>query len=274
MARDKFKYDVIKESSVEAYGELPKYFLADTPEEAEELYKEYYALLNNLSYTYSLSTNIDKSDLFGESLVGLARARKDFDPERSNNFRTFAIYKIKSALNEYVRKNSMSIAAPAYIRNANRHVMLLKDAFESCNTDLGYLLEAFEVGKLETKSLKIEWLRERAQDLFEKLSNGAERAGITVKELVKRAEHIPTDIKYDDYIGVEEANLEKEKRLEMALLIENMKSHLTETEIQICEHIMDDRTYENIAAKFGHTAPWVNQQLDKMRRKLTEKLRR
>lgn len=274
MARDKFKYDVIKESSVEAYEELPKHFLADTPEEAEELYKEYYALLNNLSYTYSLSTNIDKSDLFGESLVGLARAKRDFDPKRSNKFRTFAIYKIKSALNEYVRKNSMSIAAPAYIRNANRHVVLLKDAFESCGVDINYLSEAFELGKLETGPLKVTWLKLRAGNLFNKLSNGAARAGITVKELVRRAEHIPTDVRYDDYIDVEEINLQEKRRLEMALLIENMKSHLTQMEVQICEGIMEDKTYEEIAAGFGHKPPWVNQQLDKIRRKLASKLGR
>ncbi|MEE8323091.1 MAG: sigma-70 family RNA polymerase sigma factor [Candidatus Bathyarchaeia archaeon] len=274
MAKDKFKYDVIKESSVEAYEELPKHFLADTLEEAEELYKEYYALLNNLSYTYSLSVNIDKSDLFGEALVGLARAKRDFDPKRSSKFKTFAIYKIKSALNEYVRKNSMSITAPAYIRNANRHLMLLKDAFESCGMDIECLLEAFDIGKLETEPLNTKWLKKRADDLFSKLTRGAERAGISVKELVRRAEHIPTDVRYDDYIDAEEISLQEERRLEMALLIENLKSHLTKTEVQVCEGIMEDKTYEEIASTFGHKPPWVNFQLDKIRRKLEHEMRR
>ena len=274
MVRDKFKYDVVKESSIEAYEELPKHFLADTTEEAEELYKEHYALLNNLSYTYSLSTNIDKSDFFGEALIGLARAKRDFDPERSNNFKTFAIYKIKSALNEYARKNSMSITAPAYIRNANRHLVLIKDAFESCGVGLDYLLEAIDLGKIETEKLYPDRLRKKVTELFSNIIKGAERACITVKELVKRAENMPTDIRFDDYIDSEEIDLQKEKQLELALLVESMKSYLTQEEIQICEGIMEDKTYERIAAEFGHKAPWVNQQLDKMRRKLQKKLRR
>ena len=268
MGKGKFKYDVVKESSVGAYEELPKYFLADTPEKAEQLYKDHYTLLNNLSYTYSISTNIDKSDFFGEALVGLARANRDFDSERSNNFRTFAIYKIKSALNEYVRKNSRSVIMPAYIRNANRHIMLLKNVFETHNLNPEYLLEAFDVGILKMDWAKTSSLKWKIHALFDKLVKAAERASISVKELVSRAEFAPTDVKYDDYVNIEDITQQEGRRLQLAIIVENIKNNLTPIEIRICEGIMEDKTYETIAAEFGHKAPWVNQQLNRMRKKL------
>lgn len=274
MVKGKFKYDVVKGSSIGAYEELPKCFLADTPEKAEKLYKDSYSLLNNLSYTYSITTNIDKSDLFGEALVGLARANRDFDPKRSNNFRTFAIYKIKTALNEYVRKNSRVVIMPAYLRHANRHIMLLKDAFDSYSLDKALLFDAFGTGDLKMNWAKNSPLKEKIQSLFDKLVKAAERAGISVKELVARAEFVPTEVRYNDYASAEDVVQENDQRLQSALLIENMKKYMTPIEIRICEGIMEDKTYEAIAAEFGHKAPWINQQLDKIRERLKKIMRR
>jgi RNA polymerase sigma factor (sigma-70 family) len=269
MSRNKFKYDVVKESQIEAYEELPKCFLADTPEAAEKLYKDYYTLLNNISYTYSISTNIDKSDLFGEALIGLARAKRDFDPTRSDNFRAFAIYKIKWALNEYVRKNSRSVVMPAYIRNANRHLDSLKESFELWGLDTKYLYSAIETGVLDMPWAKESLVKDKILAKFDLLVKGAKRAGITVKELVARAEYVPTDVPYDEYATCVEMLEEQTRQLSLSLKVKDIKKRLTPTEIRVCEGIMEDKTYEEIAAEFGKTAPWVNQQLDKIRGRLS-----
>jgi len=274
MGKGKFKYDVVKGSSVGAYEELPKYFLADTPEEAEELYKDYYTLLNNLSYTYSISTKIDKSDLFGEALIGLARANRDFDSKRSENFKTFAIYKIKGALNEYVRKNSGAVVMPAYVRSANRHITSLKDIFEMYNLELKHLYKAFEIGEIDMSWANDCPLKDKILDLFNKVVKAAERAQITMKELVSRAEYAPVNVRYDDYADADEIVQQKEHRLEMALTIEKFKKHLTPVEISICEGIMEDRSYEEIAKQFNRTAPWINYKLSKMKEKLEEQIGR
>ena len=269
MGNNKFKYDVVKESHVEAYEELPRCFLADTPEAAENLYKEYYTLLNNISYTYSISTKIDKYDLFGEALIGLARAKRDFDPTRSDNFKAFAIYKIKWALNEYVRKNSRSVAMPAYVRNANRHINALKETFEVHNLEMKLLYNAFEKGTLDLSWAKAGDFKNKLLNLFDNLVNAAERAKISVKELTDRAEYVPTDVPYDKYATCIEMLKEEDRRMELSLAVEDIKKHLTDIEVRVCEGIMQDKSYKEIAAEFGKTAPWVNQQLDKIRGKLS-----
>jgi RNA polymerase sigma factor (sigma-70 family) len=271
MGKGKFKYDVVKGSSVGAYEELPRCFLADTPEEAEKLYKDYYTLLNNISYTYSISTNIDKSDLFGEALIGLARAKRDFDPTRSDNFKAFAIYKIKWALNEYVRKNSRSVIMPAYIRNANRQLTTLKESFNLWGLDTKYIDNAVETGVLDIPWAKESPLKEKIMAKFELLVKGAERAGITVKELVARAEYVPTDVPYDEYATCVEMLEEQTRKLHMSLKVKEMKRFLTPSEIRICEGIMEDKSYDEIAKEFGRTAPWVKQQLNKIKERLTNR---
>lgn len=274
MGKGKFKYDVVKGSSVRAYEELPKYFLADTPEKAEELYKDYYTLLNNLSYSYSISTKIDKSDLFGEALIGLARANRDFDSKRSENFKTFAIYKIKGALNEYVRKNSGAVIMPAYIKNANRHITSLKGIFEMYNLEFEYLYKAFEIAEIDMSWAKDCPLKDKILDLFDKVSRAAERAQISMRELVSRAEYAPVNIRYDDYAGVDEVLRQEGNRLEAVLTIEKFKEHLTPVEISICEGIMEDKSYEEIAKQFNRSAPWINYKLSKMKEKLEKQIGR
>ena len=270
MKDDKFKYDIIKESSVESYEEFPKYFLADTLEEAENLYKEHYSLLNNLSYTYSSFSNIPKSDLFGESLIGLARANRDYKSGKGSKFKTFAIYKIKTVLNEYVRKNSSIVIVPAYIKHASRHVELLKSIFKACNNDS--LDKCFEIGKFDIDNKSLKTLRPKAVEAFSKLKNAAQRAKVSIKELVKRIEFMPTEIVYDEYLNPEDILRDEEDRLNLVLLIDNLKRHLTVIEKEIIDCIMDDIPHNKIAKRFDKTTPWVRHQLNNIKKKLEEKM--
>lgn len=270
MDKDQFKYDIVKESSVESYEEFPKYFLADTLEEAENLYKDYYSLLNNISYTYSSFSNISKNDLFGEALIGLARANRDYRSDGGAKFRTFIIYKIKTVLNEYVRKNSSTVIVPAYIKHASRHVELLKSIFTACDNDS--LDNYFDAGKLDVDNDSLGVLKPKAIEAFRKLKNAAERAKISVEELVKRIEFMPTEVMYDEYINPEDLLRSEEDRLDLVLLVDSLKRHLTDDEKEIVDCIMDDMPYNKIAEKFDKPAPWVRYQLIKMRKKLKEKM--
>ena len=239
MDKDKFKYDVIKESSVEPYEELPKHFLADTLEEAERLYNEFFTLLNNLSYSYSISTGIDKADLFGQALVGLSRASSDYDNKRSDKFKNFAIYKIKSALNDYVRKNRVAVVTPAYVSNANRHIVLLKD--------LG--VEPYNLIKdkrSELKKVSSRWVKSKVIHLLEMLDSAASRANISTKELIRRAEFVPTVIRYNEYMSPDEILQENTDKMHLTLLVESIKSHMNERELQIAEGVMGGKSYEEI----------------------------
>ncbi len=258
MDKDTFKYDIVKESSVETYEELPKHFLADTVEEAEYLYKKFYTLLNNLSYSYSLYTKIDKSDLFGEALVGLARASRDFDPKRSNKFKIFAVYKIKSALNEYIRKNMSAVSIPAYVRRANKHIGLLRNLFEACGIRGDILYEIIGEG-VDRNIMPSAWLNDQVRDLLTKLKNNARNSGLTLKKLVRRAEFIPTEVIYDEYLTPGEAVAEEKNSLQLTLFIENIKQYMNEREQGIVELILNGENNTNIGKHYEITGVRVGQ---------------
>jgi len=271
MGKDKFKYNIIKESSVESYEEFPKYFLADSLEEAENLYEDNYTLLNNISYTYSSFSNISKDDLFGEALIGLARANRDYDSKRKGaKFKTFAIYKIKTVLNEYVRKNSSVVATPAYVKHASRHYELLKSIFKSCDNDL--LEHCLEAGKLDICDNNLGLLKPKVDEAFRKLKGAAKRAHISMEELVERIKFMPTEITYDEYLSPDELLHNEEDRLNMVLFVENLKVYLTDIEKEIVECIMDGMPYNKIAKKFNRPTTWICQKLRDMKKKLEEKI--
>jgi RNA polymerase sigma factor (sigma-70 family) len=249
---DGYKYDVLKQTVVHETEEMPAYFIADTQEEAEKLYEDYSKILNGLSYTYSQSTGIEKSDLFGEALIGLGRAYRDFDPKRSNNFKNFAILKIKDALNEYTRKNSTSISVPAYIKNANSKINKLKE-----------LLNKDYIGDLNNLPKN-----ENIEKLIKLLENIAERAGIETSKLLERAEFIPSNVIYDDNYITNFSN-QVEEETEKILMVRQLLDSMDETERAIAEGIMNGKTYEEIAQEHNKTAPWVIYKIKKFKERLS-----
>jgi RNA polymerase sigma factor (sigma-70 family) len=267
MDKDTFKYDIVRESSVEKYEELPEHFLADTIEEAEQLYKEFYALLNNLSYSYSLYTKIDKSDLFGEALIGLARASRDFDPKRSNKFKIFAIYKIKSALNEYVRRNMSAVVIPAYIKRANKHIGLLRNLFEACNMPENTLYKIIEED-VDCNVMPSAWLNDQVRDLLEKLKNNAKNSRIPIQKLVERAGYIPTDVIYDEWLTPEEAATEERNKLHITLFIDNIKQYMNKREQDIVERILNGQNNRQIGDYYKITGVRVGQILKAIGKRL------
>jgi RNA polymerase sigma factor (sigma-70 family) len=268
--KNKFKYNIVKESTVESYEEFPKYFLADTLDEAESLYKDYYTLLNNISYTYSSYSNIPQSDLFGEAILGLARASRDYEQGKGSKFKTFAIYKIKTVLNEYVRKNSDVVAAPAYITHSSRHYNLLKSIFNASNSDL--IDCCFDEGKDVIDKEVIDELKLKALEAFEKFERAAKRAGISTKELARRVEFMPTEISFDEYMSPEEFLQEESNQSDMSLFIENMRPHLNELENEIIDFVLEGKPYNKIAKKYGKTTPWVRQKLNGIRDVIKKKM--
>ena len=97
------RIDIVSTKPVDEEQEtfLP-YYLGDTPEDAEETYSSFSGLLGIMANAYSTFSKDDLEDYFGEAVRGLARAKRDWDPTRGGcQFKTFAILKIKNALNEF-----------------------------------------------------------------------------------------------------------------------------------------------------------------------------
>lgn len=261
---------VIKENK-NPYEGYPEYFLGDTPEEAEQMFLKHSALLNGIAYTYSVSTGIEKGELFGEAIMGLATALKNFKEELGFSFKTYAVKVIKSVLNEYCRKNTYTVYVPAYIKRANGLLERLKRELAQTGldrTEIEKAIQRKEVPKnLPTKNV------DKIERIVKLIKREADRAQISYSTLIERAEYIPIDIELTDETLENKHKGEKDERdLEIALFVENLKQYMDETELSICNGIMKDKTYEQIAKEHNRTAPWVHQKLQKLRNKLKKEL--
>ena len=257
----KFKYLVLQKPK----EEFPKHLLGDTVEEAETLFKEYSKMLNNFARAYSVNTGLERTDLFGEAIMGLARAKRDFNPERSENFKIFAIYKVKDALNKHVRSFSAPVKIPAYIKRVNRWVDNLEAILKCAMLDPDEV-EAVLVGD------KAAFLPALLNDDYLKLANmigdEAERLKMSQKDLVKRARIIP----YSYGEGADRVDEVYEDQIHAKIVVDELKRHMNKKELTISNMIMEGRTYREIADVFGYQPSWVSYQLKKMKEKLLKKL--
>ena len=255
------------------YGDYPTYLLANTQEEAEEMFIKYSALLNGISYTYSVSTGIEKGELFGEAVMGLAKALKNFDETLGYSFKTFAVKVIRRTLNEYARRNTYTIYVPGYIKRAHYQIVTLKRLLSLSGLTESQIDEVVRQGKTESFEIPTKFV-DQCEKAIEFISREAERASIDYVKLVNRAESIPTEVELtDETVEEKHADDQSERDLEIALFVEKLKEHMTDTELFVCEGIMNDRTYEQIAEKLGVKRSRVRQILDKLKQKLTKRLR-
>jgi RNA polymerase sigma factor (sigma-70 family) len=266
-----FKYDVVEKGTVYVRSEdfLPG-FLGNTAEEAEKIYEEFKGVLNNLAFSYSVSTGLQKSDLFGEAVIGLARARRDFDKNRSENFKGYAIVRIKDALNEYVRENKASVSIPAYLRSANALLQKIKGLLQQrgfYNEDIHILLSNEEIEGNVPEDIENE-----CREIAKNIKNIADRANITIRKLIERAVFIPLDTEIKESENIEIAYDREEEKMHAALIVDKLKKFMTDEELQIAEGIMAGKTYAEIAEGQGKTPPWVLQKLEKMRERLVKKI--
>lgn len=247
-----FKYDVVKKSVVYSKEKMPKFFLAETPEDAEALYKEYDRLLNNMSTSYAKATGIPKSDLFGEALIGLGRAKRNWEEGRSADFKILALYYIKDALNEFVRKNSLTMHIPAYISKSHHNVNQVKRLLNAYNLDNEILYDNLTPFELPVG------IKESVENIIVKLNRAADRAGVPYRDFIERVEHIPT-ITTGDLIGptVEEVDREG-KRVEAALIVDKIKEYMDDEELSIAKGIMAGKTYKEISEECGKPPHWAH----------------
>ena len=288
MGNKKFKYDIIHKTSVDIYEKLPKFFLADDPVEAEKLYIKFSNLLNSISYTYSTISGIPKSDLFGEALLGLARANRDWDTIYDSNFAVYVTFRIKDVLNEYIRRNAQIVTIPSYIKKAsillNKIKRLLKE-FEVDSDDIYKIIAAvkFEINPddihktaiiVNAKNMNIPNKQKRVcKKMLETLAAASIRAKVDYTKFIERIECLPVDITIDNQT---ETKFQKfnDKELNAAILVEKLKRYMNKNEIAICNGIMIDLTYKEIGIKFvpSRSDAWVAKQIKKLRKKLLTKI--
>jgi RNA polymerase sigma factor (sigma-70 family) len=257
-----FKYDILTQTVVSKTEEMPKCFLADSPEEADSIYKRFERTLNHITYSYAISTNLQKTDLFGEALIGLARAYRDWDPARSDNFKSYAVFRIKDALNEFVRENSATISVPAYIKKANNNLREIERVCEGYNIDPYIIVIEQEIpDALETEDAI------KCEHLVRNLLRAAERAKVDYDKFVERIQLIPEDVKFEDQTPAEISEMNN-KRMEAAIVVDKLKQHMDKEELQICEGIMQDKSFEEIGREMKKSKAWVSGKLKSLRERV------
>ena len=240
-----------------------EYLLGNTPEEAEEVYNKFSKFLNKISSAYAGSTGLEKADLFGEAVLGLADAKATYNPERGP-FTKWASFKITDALNNYVANNASLIRVPEYVLLSNRLVNKLRMVLELCTDDNDLVNSVIYTGDLTEAKLPT-WAEERMTSIIIKLRKGAKRAGITYKELVMRANYIPEVSRITRELQQKE--IEEEKRVLLRIHVSQLQKKMNSKEREIAQLIMEGKSYKQIAQHFDRTPAWVTAQLKHMKEK-------
>jgi len=167
-----------------------KHFLGETEKEAIEVMKKYDNDVVMLSNKCALHTGLDKKDLKQEAIIGLARARRDFDFDRSENFRIFVIYKIKDALREYITMQSNNVRIPQYIKDTIGLIDNLKKVVEKC-IHLHPYASFLEIWKSSETDVIDKNIQKEIESIRQSIKNLADRSHTIVPQLLDRAEMFP-----------------------------------------------------------------------------------
>ncbi len=266
--KEGYKFDVITQTVLKKTEDMPAYFLADTPKEAENIYNRFEKTLNNFAYSYSISTGVNKADLFGEALIGLARAYRDWDPSRSDNFEAYAKFVIRDTLNEFVRSNSAIISVPAYIKKANANLKKIKVICEELSIDWKIVIaEKATSEDIYSSCGMFSSGIEKCLDLVRNISLAAKRAGVDYEKFIERIEIIPSDVEYVEQ-APHEVHVRNSEMLEASIVVEKLKEYMTEQELMICEGIMLDKTFDEIGDSFGKSKSWVSGKLKELKKRI------
>ena len=222
----------------------------------EEIYKEYIPLLWSIAASYNKSTGLDIQDLYSEAVVGLVLAKRDFDPSRSNNFKYFALRKIKDTLHNFIRRFSTIVVIPSYIKKAssllNRlNVCLLSNGIPEKNiNDLLYFgLDSTMYNEYSC-----------CKDLFDKLNRAAERASISYQELVQRASTLPIDIEVNESCATH--------NIEDPLSIVDIRQLLDADELIVVEGVANGKTFKEIGKENNKSHSWAHNIMKRVRVKM------
>lgn len=250
---------IISKKPVKIDSSTLPYFFADTPEEAEEIYDKHKKIMNSIAYNYSIATNIPKADLFGEALYGLAKACKNWNKERSDDFKTYAIYIIKDTLQEYIRKNSTIVSIPAYIKKSNAHLKEVRTICDRYDVDEAIILIEQEIPSyLSTKDAI------RLTNLVLFLIKAAERAKVDYEEFLKKIEVLPKNATFEDCDDYE-IEYKCERMLEATLLVGKLRNEMDDIMLAICDGIMADKSFEEIGKEISYSKAFISNKIKEFR---------
>ena len=271
------KIDIISSKPVEEDQEsfLP-YYLGSTPEEAEETYELFSWLLGVMASAYAKSTDVPMEDYFAEAITGLARAKRDWDPTRGGcQFKTFAILKVKNALNECCRKNSRVVNIPAYVRTAHTYITNIKTLMEGYGIPNKFVQQTLESGDQFRDRAMADVDSDRITTELKKLKRLAKNSGVKYEKLIERGEYVPSEMSYDESLTQEELHKRERRKLAAAMLVSKLEDHMTDEELHVAHGIMAGHSYGEIGRTHSpkRSIAWVQKKVDEMRDKFKTKMK-
>lgn len=245
-------------------------FLAETKEEAEQLYKNYKRLISHLAWQFSVRSGVDAEDLFEEGMIGLARAKRDFVPEkaRSKNktkaFHIFAVYMIRNALREGVYAFETPIPIPAYLKESNYYYTKMREALENIGVPYEDMMSLMEDPKTRAEDFGIEKPHNIVVNKFkDKLHRRAKANNMNYEDLLNKAISIPrrkfTDIYQPDFSeAFEEFD---DERLDKQAALARVKEVLDKVEYDILVRFSTEKDLkvEDLANEYGLTSGRISQ---------------
>lgn len=282
-----FKQKLNKDTKELEHEKFPACFLADTEDEALSLMKSFDYTLNLLAYKYARITGLSEDDLKQEALIGLARANRDFDVERSEQFKVFAIYKMKDALNEYVADQATNIAVPQYLVSATSLISKMYRflIMFSIDTNGGYVdiwrksnaaltpdgLEALMTD--ENKEI-VQKAKREITEVISSLENLSQNACTTVEQLLERAESLPTMANGEDvFAAFDEESVGDVGSTEngivnsitISVLINKIKELIPKDDYELLvAHYVECKTLRELEKDLGIKAPSIAVRLQKI----------
>ena len=197
---------------------------------------------------------IDIDDLISSGTLGLMDAVERFDPSRDVKFKTYAAFRIRGAMLDYLRENDNY---PRSVREFAREIKTVIDAFKN------------RYGRQPTMAELAQLLNRTPEELSKRISNLPTGPAL---ELVNESGH---EVKPLDEFRVPTGNDTLDNRERREALQEAIERNLNDREKTVLQlYFWDELNLKEIARILGVTESRVSQILSQSKRKMKIKLRR
>jgi RNA polymerase sigma factor (sigma-70 family) len=262
----KYQFEVItsKDATSSVSTEFPEFLLGNSLLEAEETLAEFETYVNNIAglYAYSSDGIIDKSDFFGEAILALGRAKKDYNP-KLGEFIPYAKFLIIDALNEYARRNRVLINIPSYVNKTNIIINRIKSRLSAFTSSPRKFLKDSNYKKYNIPK-DVANKTEKDKEL---IARAAKRAKISYEELLDRSEFLPIVELETDYT-FNHAIEAPYNQILAKLVVDGVMPHLSNNECLVAELLMDGKNKKEICRILERSNSWVISRINSIKRKI------
>ena len=165
--------------------------------------EKYKRLIHKMARKY-VRNRVEYEDLIQEALFGLMLACRDFDPSRSNDFHTYAIYRMKGKMYEYCIGNENPIYVPTHVAKAASYVKQMQrllDKEPQFSTEATLVTEIISVREHEAEEKLHPSFRYNLSELKLKLGNIAHNSKMEYENLTRLAMESLSLVVSDDILS-------------------------------------------------------------------------